>query len=1229
MIDVNLLAPYGLGQGYMILVLAPYGVLARQTRVTLRRMRIRGPAAMLVALSLAISVFSQTTVSTGGIQGTATDPSGALVIGAKVSVSNAMTEQIASANTNSAGSYTFAFLKPGDFEVTIEAKGFKTTRLSLRVKVGQTANGNAQLVIGDSSESVLVRATDLQVNTAQATVQGVLTSGQIANLPINGRNFLDLAQLEPGVQMQDGTNVDPTKGGYSSISFGGRFGRTARIEVDGADVSDETVGTTTTDIPSSAIQEFQISQSSLDMSTELTSSGSVNVTTKSGTDDYHGEAFSQFRDSSLGAALPTSPGIRVPYQRSQYGGALGGPVIKHQLFFFMDGERNFQRTTVPVAVSAPFSQYSGAFSDPFHEANLLGRVDSQIRDVHFFYRFSYFKNSLLATSGSGYSLYDNKDIARNHVLGADFQTASFIHTIRFSYLRFQNQIVDATVGNNALPLNNLGAQIVMGSTGLTVGPNFLAPQSTAQSDIELKYDGNKISGPHVIRYGISFNHIQGFSYGAYSDYGPQIVSTVSTSEVTAASAGPFPGGASNPLNYPADSITITNGLGYFTNQPALGFPASGLGPDNRILVYLGDSWKIATGFNLTYGLRWVRDTGRTDSQYAGFPELNALLPGQGLGDRVAQPNLNFAPQFGFAWDPWKNGRTSIRGGVGLFYENAIWNDVLFDAPNREPTGAFEQFPSACAAPGTPAQIPIPNGFLTPSAGTPNSVCGNSSGPSLIGNALPAVVALQQTYQADSPFNLQAPNPSYVGRHLTDCSTGGPNCFFPSGTFGAPASMFNPDYKSPRSVQINIGVQRELKSGVVLSLDYVRNVETHYLLGIDENHAGDIRYFNKIGALDAIAATNTTFGCAPTPGAGVDCAISGVNHGGAGATMSDYASVGLGSSSDMGGKSCFAALGYPCAFGGVNPQAPPLGFLSSIGRSVYNGLQTKLTTSISRPFRGTKTLNTQISYSLSRFENTGGAAAPDGSVGPGKADQDYIIGALDNSQPNRYFGPSTLDRTHQLSFGGYLELPVGFQIGLMSHFYSPLSTTLTVPNTAKGAGELFRTDFNGDGTTQDPVPGTHVGEFDRGINARNINETINNYNATVSGRPTPAGQILIQNGLMTSTQLANLGGVAPSLPDAPANQVNLGWLRVFDATISWTHSIKEWASVRPSVGFYNIFNFSNFDLPASSMSGLLAGTAGTINGTDPAAHNTNRVGVGTGVFTLGSPREIEFSLKIIF
>ena len=172
---------------------------------------------------------------------------------------------------------------------------------------------------------------------------------------------MDLAQLEPGVQIQDGADLG-TKKGISSTSVGGRFGRTARIEVDGVDVSDEVFGSTTTNIPASGIQEFQLSQSSLDLSTELTTCGAINVTTRSGTNDSHGEAFDSFRDSLLAAALPAPPGLSEPFQRSQYGGRVGGPILQNRFFYFLDGERTQQILQAPVLVAPPFDQYSGSFS---------------------------------------------------------------------------------------------------------------------------------------------------------------------------------------------------------------------------------------------------------------------------------------------------------------------------------------------------------------------------------------------------------------------------------------------------------------------------------------------------------------------------------------------------------------------------------------------------------------------------------------------------------------------------------------------------------------------------------------------------------------------------------------------------------------------------------------------------------------------------------------------------
>ena len=1163
-------------------------------------------------LLLSLPLMAQTTISSGSIVGTVTDPTGAVVSGATVTITNVATGQVINVKTNATGTYSSGAVVPGNYTVKVGAKGFSGVSVPVTVQVGNTATVNAKLQVGQESQVVEVQASEVQVNTEQPTVQGVLNAAQIENLPVNGRNFLDLAQLEPGVQIQDGQNFDPTKAGYSSISFGGRYGRTARIEVDGVDVSDETVGTTTTNIPASAIQEFQISQSSMDMSTELTSSGSVNVTTKSGTNAYHGEAFDQFRDSSVAAALPTPVGFKAPFQRSQFGGSFGGPIIKDKLFFFMDGERTKQDTQVPVPISAPFTQFSGTFADPFREGNLLGRVDYQLgSNARMFYRFSYFENSLGATFGLGYSVYTNKDYTRTHVVGVDFNTGSFTHSIRFSYLKFQNQIVDATIGTS-LPFANAGAELFMGGSGLIAGPNLLAPQSTPQSDHEIKYDGSRILGSHVIRYGVAYNHLQGGGFASFFKNGPEVLAAADSGEIAAAATGPFPGGSSNPYNYPDDLVIVANGLGFSTIKPAMGFPAGGLGPDNRILLYLGDSWKIKPNFTLTYGLRYDRDTGRTDSQYGALPQLNAFFPG--LGNAVSQPNTNLAPQLGFAWDPRNNGKTVIRGGIGLFYENAIWNNVLFDGPLREPTGAFLQTSAACNGPGQPITIQTSTGPIVPSA----AVCGAKGATSfpLIGNALPAIASLQAAYQAASPLNLTVANPNFVGPGLTGCLTNSSSCFFPTGF-----SMFNPNYKSPRSVQMNIGIQREIRPGMVLSADYVRNVQTHYLLGTDVNQNGNIAYFNKSGAIQAINATNASFKCGPGS-AGIDCAIK------AGASMTDYASNGLGSSSDMGGSSCLAVLGYPCAFGGINPAAPPLGFLQPIGRSVYNGMDVKLTQNVNHPLRGIRSLNFQVSYSLSRFDNTGGGVNPDSLVTAGANDQDFIIPALDQSHPNRYFGPSSLDRTHQISFGGYANLPGGFQWGVMSHFYSPLSTTLTVPNTGTGA-EIFKTDFTGDGTVQDPIPGTTVGNFDRGISAGSLNNVLQNYNNTVAGQPTPAGTTLINAGLMSKAQLVALGGVAPTVPLAPAGQVNLDWLRAFDMTVAWAHTFKERFTVKPSIGFYNLFNFANFDLPTSMMSGTLLGAPGTINGTNYSDHFVNRVGVGTGVYTLGSPREIEFGLHLTF
>src|SRR6266404_4896733 len=455
-------------------------------------LRTVSPAVFFLVLLTLFSVlpqpaFAQTTISTGSIQGTITDQSGAVLGGAKVTITNKGTGQAITVQTTSAGTYTSGALSPGDYKIRIEDKSFKTVEAPVVVQVGVTAPGNFRLQVGQESQIVEVQGSGVQVNTEQATVQGVLTPEQIENLPINGRNFLDLAQLEPGVQIQDGGNFDPTKNGFSSISFGGRFGRTARIEVDGVDISDETVGTTTQNLPASAISEFQVSQSSLDLSTELTSSGAVNVVTRSGSNKWHGEAFGLFRDHTLAAkSAPTD----LYFQRNNFGGNLGGPIVKDKLFFFLVPERLKQDPNAPVTTGGIFSALNGSFNSPFRDTEGIAKMDWRISDTtHAFYRFSYEQNH--STKGfipNSFQPFTNVNNTPVHAGGVDFITGGFTHAIRLGFTNGSQGVFDPLPGIS-LSIGTNANCLVGGADSFCSGPNLLAPQETYQQNSQIKYDG--------------------------------------------------------------------------------------------------------------------------------------------------------------------------------------------------------------------------------------------------------------------------------------------------------------------------------------------------------------------------------------------------------------------------------------------------------------------------------------------------------------------------------------------------------------------------------------------------------------------------------------------------------------------------------------------------------------------------------------------------------------------
>jgi hypothetical protein len=1137
---------------------------------------------------------AQTTISTGSIVGTVTDPSGAVVPRASVIITRSDTGSMVTMNTSGAGFYNSGALIPGEYAVKVEAKGFKTVVLPVTVQVGVTSPGNVHLQLGQETTVISVEASPLVVNVEQATIQGVMTTQQISQLPIGGRNFLDLAQLEPGVQIQDGSNFDPTKNGFSSISFGGRLGRTARIEVDGVDISDEMAGTTTQNIPMGAIQEFQISQSSLDLSTELTSSGAVNVVTRTGTNKFHGESFMLARSNKTAARIASQ---NLPFDRQQYGARFGGPLLKERLFFFADWERTVQDLSAPVELPDPFTALSGSFNAPFHESMLMGRLDWTIKpNWRAFYRWTYDQaNDTRPMPANTYQPFANRGNTPVQAAGLDGTMGEVSHSLRFGYMRFRNAIADASPG-----LYNPAPGIDMGVGPLYTGPNFLAPQATLQRNLQFKYDGSLIHGSHIIRYGVSVNRILEGGFFAFVGLAPMVRSTTTADSRQIAANGPFPGGISNPLNYPVRSVFMGNGQGFFTEIPRFGYPAGGM-YDTRFAWYVGDAWKIKPNFTLNYGLRYVRDTGRSDSDLPSLELLN--LWGPGLGNRVHQPNRNFAPQLGIAWDPWKNGKTVFRAGTGLYYENAVFNNIQFDRIGRLEKGLFWGFAVACPT----GAVMLPDGTAIDTS----NLCNQP-----IGSVYQQLAAIQRQYQAAVKAAGAQANPSYLGNTMAngDNSTG--------------KLFVSPDYRTPLSWQFNVGVQRELKPGTVLSVDCVRNVGLHYLLAYDTNHIGDARYLNRTAALSAIDATNDMYGC-PLGIGGIDCAIA------AGATIVDYANMGLDSGATY-------LSGFPAsmwgltpetgaAFPGINPDLGENQMLFPIGRSVYNALQVSLRSNKVNPFRGVRNMNLQVSYALSRFESMASMARG----GAGLAgDQDMVTRAFDFAQTNRYFGPNGLDRTHQLSFGGVFDLPYAFRMSFTSHIKTALPRTLLLPATGQ-AGEIFRTDVTGDGTTQDVVPGTNIGSFGRSVKVNDLNNLIRNYDSSQAGQLTPAGQALVSAGLFTQDQLKSLGAVTPSIDPAAAGQVGLDSLLTTDLRIGlvlrprriWS-SLSEEFTIEPTVAIYNLFNFANYDAPGNTLSGILDGTAGSINGTDQA-HRVNRVALGTGVYAIGAPRTFEFGLKVSF
>jgi len=1191
---------------------------------------------MLLFATAMLSYGQATSQNGGSIQGSITDPSGAVVPNATVTILDTDTGSSKTITTDKSGFYSVGPLNPGPYTVTISGAGFEKLSVTTVIRTGTATPGSFKLTLGSSAETVEVNAGALQINTDQIGVAGVITREQIDSLPVNGRDILDYAQLEPGVILQSGQTFDPTKAGYSAISVSGVGGRTTRILLDGQDITDETVGTTIYNVPAGAIQEFQLNRSTQDVSGSVTSTGQVLVSTQSGTNAFHGNGFYNFQDARAGAA--NVGGLTAPFQRNQFGGYVGGPIIKDKLFFFGGIERIKQsEEDVALGASPVFQSILTAFPfvpAPFTDTFSMARLDySGPKGIHFFARGVYSVNSDLATFGlTPYQLYQNRDNVPGLVGGADFSTGHFTHSFRGGYEKFHNLLQDGTAAAGNSIYNPSGPAVggnltLLGS--LNAGPNYLAPQGTFQTDKQFRYDGTWTKGAHTIKFGYDMNRL---ASGGFAEFFGASLLTIITATPGNLVAG---GSSANPLDYIASQYDIGNGNSLFSERPGFGL-AGGLDPSWRFGAYVADTWKASSFLTLTAGLRWSVDTDRANQdlptplcssvapnlQFAGCTGNTPLFDQYqaGLGVRTHQPYANFGPQAGFNFSPGDH-KTSLRGGIGIFYESSVFNNT----GNTRTEAVNADFPSQNQGYGYQgaSSITLPGfGVVTASPdGTPVSTILSES----IGQAAPELNAIKAEYQA-KVANVAGPNPSYIG-------TGGG--LYANDIYAAP-------YVSPYSIQFNGGIQRELAKGLILSADYVHNATLKIPVTQDVNHNGAARTLNVSAAQAAIART-----LAPNPAANyagypqcpqgyssaaVTCAIA------AGATIQDFASNGLDSGGVFLGGAAATNSGYTpatgAAFPGTNPNVGSGKFILPIGRSGYDALQVVLQQQKAHPAPGILTSNFQVSYNLSRIVN--------GNNGTNPADQ-FFEGAqaFDNDDPNRYLGRSPLDHSNELSFGGSLGIKYGLQVSMIGHFFSAPATSLTLDTTAGPTAQIFQTDVDGDGTTGDLLPGTNVGYYEHQVKGAGLNRVINNYNATNAGTPTPAGQALIAAGLVTPGQLAALGGVQQAIAAAPANPLSNAALRTFDLSANYPirlSHVREGLSIVPGVAMYNVFNMSNFEaIPAinSVATGVLlntadAGTPGYLNGpNNQSVLNQARTTRNSGTFDQGGPRTTEFQLKLNF
>ena len=782
---------------------------------------------------MATTAWAQAPVGT--ISGTVRDQSDAVLPTASITIKSLTTGVERHLTSNLDGTFTAPALAAGTYEVLASLNGFRNQRIEVTVATGRVSAVDMKMELGGAAETVNVAANAIHVETEAHTVSGVITRQEIQELPLNGRSFLQLAFLEPGVTASAGS-TSQYNSLFSVSILGGDSNKTA-ITVDGGNIRNNIEGNTGMNFSQEVVEEFQLSSANFDLSTGITSVGAVNIVTRTGSNDLHGSGYFFFRNNDMAAypALRRDPLNENPdFSRQNPGAWVGGPIRRDRLFFFGNYEHTDQEGVVSFQPNlASASALAGVFPNPYSGHLISGRADWRASGNHTgFLRYSHDKNSGFGPSGAAAmpsNWLRNENRSEQTVVGlTSIFSERLLNDFRlnYTYWRNRNLFADETTCGDCVGLGF--PQININGTNITVGNTSNATQGRDLYRFTLVDTFTWVKGDHRLRFGGEFEHAPGTGFWGFCDpacnvgFSPEFIRGLAPAPLIGALFPTLPTSISTNadfMNLPFAGGVV--GVGDPGQPPPYNVDKAKV--NQRLRVYAQDTWRVKDRLTINYGLAWNFESTLVNRDL-DKPAYLAPLYGSDLSPTQNNYN-NFSPAFGFAWTLDDESKTVVRGGAGLYWETELlWRRL------RE---------RAAIGPIGNGRLQVPHTAFTNIF--PGIINLNTGQPVAVGASLPA--SGQVTNMTIGQF-MQIYN-AQIGGLQAALAPRGDDLTVRNIQIGKTAADLYPlEYPVQHALHMSLGIQRELPGNMVLGAELVRRHFDDTLLGsLDRNRFN--RFINGV------------------------------------------------------------------------------------------------------------------------------------------------------------------------------------------------------------------------------------------------------------------------------------------------------------------------------------------------------------------------------------------------